>query len=327
MIQYFRNNQLYAGLLLIFYVLLLRLSAWWLPIEELSGVDVGAGVFGHWYVSTLAQSKWMSIVIPSIVLFITAITANRLVANERMSRKITQLPGLFILLLASLAPTLIGAHSCQLANLFLLFALFPLFRLYRTSERAVFSFNAGFWLGLAVLCNAYYLVFLLLLVLGGGSLSTLRLRMIFQFITGCFIPIFLTATLYFWFRNEGFFFERQLPGFGGWSYNQEAIWNLGGVVTFSGVLGFSVFKQASNVKLLNIESRKKVNIIYWWLLFSGLAFILTPVIDAASLQYMVVPLGIILSLPFTRGSRNSVEAGHLFLLLIAILLNVYPLLV
>ncbi|MEL6140319.1 MAG: hypothetical protein AAFU67_01735, partial [Bacteroidota bacterium] len=160
MLQIFRSNQLYAGLLLIFYVLLLRLPAWWQAAGELNGLDPGAGVLGVWYDRVMSATHTGNILVPIIVLFITAIAANRLTAKEQMSRKVTQFPGLFILLIASMSPTLLGAHSTQPASLMVLLGLFPAMRLYRTNQADFLRFNTGLWLGLAVLFNVYYLIFL-----------------------------------------------------------------------------------------------------------------------------------------------------------------------
>jgi len=327
LLQIFRSNQLYSGLLLIFYVLLLRLPAWWAAAGELNGLDPGAGIFGVWYDRVMSATRAGNILVPIFVLFVTAIAANRLAAKERMSRKVTQFPGLFILLVASMSPALLGAHSTQPASLMLLIGLFPAMRLYRTTQADFLRFNTGLWLGIAILFNVYYLIFLAFLVILGSILNTLSPRMILQFVVACLLPSFLIGVSYYWFGQYETFQALQYPSFGRLGFVPEASWNLGALVVYSGLLGFTLFKQNDNVKLLNFEGRKKVTIIYWWLFFCFPFLLFGAEVDVATLQVMAVPLGILLSLPFSQGSRQAGEAGHLLLALFALILNCLPFIV
>ncbi|MEL6276559.1 MAG: hypothetical protein AAFU03_15785, partial [Bacteroidota bacterium] len=158
-------------------------------------------------------------------------------------------------------------------------------------------------------------------------LNTLSLRMILQFIVACLLPSFMFGVGYYWFGHYGTFQELQYPTFGRLGFVAEASWNLGALVVYSGLLGFTLFKQNDNVKLLNYAGRKKVTIIYWWLFFCLPYLLFGAEVDIASLQVMAVPLGILLSLPFSQGSNQASEAGHLLLLLFALILNCLPFIV
>lgn len=327
MLQFFRSNQLFASLLLIFYGFLLHLPGWWYPQEITSGLDSDSGVWGALVVGFIKKQNWLNISVPVVLLFVSSIFANRLAFRERLSRTVTQFPGLFIIFIGSLFPAISGAHSMQFANLFLLLAIIASFRLYQSHDTAKLLFNAGFWLGIATLFNANYAFFFFLIVLVGGTLNTLSLRLFFRVLAGVVTPIFLVGVYYFWNGKLDFFMEAQSLAFHLPTVVDERLWNIGGVVVISGVVGFTLFKQNNNTKLLNIQGRKKINLLYWWLFFSLLALPLFAAFDAAVVQLLVVPLGFLLSLSFSRGSESAGEAGHLFLLVLLFSLQLWPMFV
>ncbi|PHI19347.1 hypothetical protein CEQ90_13400 [Lewinellaceae bacterium SD302] len=327
MLQFFRSTQFYSSFALIFYALLLRLPAWWIPTGELNGRDTGAGVWGRAYLEWGASTPALNVLLPTLLIFLTALLANHVITNHRMSEKPSQLAGLFIILISSVSPALLGVHSLQPANFFLLLALGSVFTIYQSSKTKMAVFNAGFWLGIAVLFNAYYLIFLLLLFIAGLQLNSLSGKMLLRFTIGCLLPLFIVGTYYFWYDKLEAFHEAQ---FGNFFYplpSREAIWNLGGFCFLLTALSFSLFRQFANVKMLVIAGRKKVSIIYSWLLLSGLCLLLHGAFDFASAQLMVVPLGILLSLSFARGKSATGEAAHLVMLVIALALCCYPILI
>lgn len=324
LLQFFRTNQLYASFLLIFYAFLLRLPAWWYPMSELTVVDSGAGLWGRWLNELIVDHRWATIVVPVLILFVTAIMANRLAFNERLSRQVTQFPGLFIIVVSSLCPIMLGFNSLFVANLILFLSVMSAFGLYRAANTILPAFNAGLWLGIATLFNAYYVFFFLLLIIIGISLNALSIKMMLWFLAGYVVVHWLMGVLYYLQGSLPEYLEVQ------WSYSlwpnfsPDTIWNLGGVVLLSGILGFVLFKQGRNVKLLNIKGQKKVNLLYWWLFISLGALLLFPEAGIYAIHLATIPLGILLSFSFTRGGRSAGEAGHLLLILLITALNVYP---
>ncbi len=324
MLQFFRSNQLYAGLLLIFYILLLRLAAWWQPIDLLAAPDLKAGVLGQLLLQWATDRPAANILLGSLVIFATALVANQLVAKERLGRSTNQFPGLFFILLSSLFPALLGLHSIALANFFLLLSLWSSFGLYQKAATAKIAFNAGFWLGVAALFNSTFSVYLILVFLSGAILNTLNFRLLLRFVLGWLSVIWLTAFCYFMQDQLPYFLETQRLKLYRPQFELADIWNFGGIVTLSAVLGFVIFKQPKNVNMLHIEGRKKVAIIYWWLLLTAFLLLLYPTTDTSQAQLLLLPLGILLSFSFSRASQSAAEAGHLLLYLLAWVFNALP---
>lgn len=327
LLQYFRNNQFLTGSLLVFYALLVRLPAWWVPAGELNGRDPGAGLWGRAYLRLGQDSPTVNVLLATGVVIAVALLTNYLVMLHRMSKEPTQLPGLFVILLWSVSPALVGLHSIQPASFFLLLAVGSVFDLYQARSHSLAAFNAGLWLGIAVLFNTYFFIFIILLVGGGFSLGRVRPRMIPQIVIGALLPAFLLGS-WFYFRGAyADFLVVQRPDFFGFRPGEEAYWNLGGLAYLVTALSFVLFRQFANVKMLVISGRKKVNLLYVWMLIALIALLCHSTFDFSAAQLLVVPLGALLSMSFARGRARTGEAAHLLMLVIALLLNVYPILV
>lgn len=313
--------------MLIFYALLLRLPAWWLPAGELNGRDAGAGILGKAYIQLGINSPVINILLPTLLLFITALFVNRLIIKHRMSEKPSQLPGLFVIMIGSVSPALLGLHSIQPANFFLLLAIRSAYGLYQAQKGNMAAFNAGVWLGIAILFNVYFVVFFLLILIAIFSLSSFSGRLFFQLLSGSLSPLFLAGTWYFWKGNYDVFQTVQLGKFFGFIPGNEAYWNLGGLAFVITALTFAVFRQFANVKMLVIAGRKKVSIIYSWMLLCLLCLLVHHTFDFATAQLLTIPLGILISMSFARGSRSTGEAAHLVMVVCCLGLCIYPILI
>lgn len=324
MLQFFRSNQFLAGLLLVFYALLLRLPVWWQAQASWLVADVEAGILGkaveQW---ALGYPTW-AIGFSILLVFFTALSANQLVAQERLSKHPSQFAGLFFILLASLFPALLGLHAISFANFFSLIALWSAFGLYQKTDTSKAAFNAGFWLGIACLFHSSFTIYLLLLFVAAATLNTLSFRLLLRIILGWACVLWLVGCYYYGQQQLPYFWETQRLNFYFPSLQLEELWNFSGIVVLSSLLGFVLFKQAKNVQLLHIEGQKKVSLLYWWLFFSACLLFFTTSTNTVNVLPLLLPMGILLSFTFGRADKQAAEAGHLLLFLIALALNCWP---
>lgn len=324
MLQFFRGNQFFAGFLLIFYALFLRLPVWWQAADTHARADTEAGVWGklleNW---ALTAPNW-ALTLAILLVFLTALVANQIVGQERLSRNTNQFAGLFFILLASLFPALLGLPAISLANFFLLLSLWSAFGLYQTNDTAKAAFNAGFWLGIACLFHSSFSVYLLLLFMAAAILNSLSFKLLLRIVFGWATVLWLAAAYYFGQQQLPYFRETQQLNWYLPNFESAALWDFGGIVILSSVLGFVLFKQAKNVQLLHIEGQKKVNLLYWWLFFSACLLFFSASVSTINVLPLLLPMGILLSFTFGRAGKQAAEAGHLLLLLIALALNCWP---
>lgn len=324
MLQFFRSNQFFAGLLLIFYVLLLRLPVWWQEQTSQLIIDAEAGVWGkaieHWS----ASHPVLAIVFAILLVFITALTSSQLVTQERLTKNNNQFAGLFFILLASLYPALLGLHAISFANFFALIAIWSAFGLYQKNDTSKAAFNAGFYLGIACLFHSSFSVYLLWLFIAAAILSTLSARLLLRITLGWASVLWLAGCYYYGQQQLPYFWETQRLNLCLPSFQLASIWNFSGIVVLFSVLGFVLFKLNKNVQLLHIEGQKKVNLLYWWLFFSAWLLFFTASANTVNILPTILPMGILLSFTFGRAGHQAAEAGHLLLFLIALALNCWP---
>lgn len=315
MLALFRTNQAYAGLLLFVYALVL-----WLPYY-LTGAPMttevpGEGVLGESLTEMLAGSPVPAYLLSVLLVGLQGLQANAWAGRHRLSRQVTQFPGLFVVLTTSLVAGGHGTHSFHLANVLLLFTLLALGRLYKREEPAVALFNAGAWLGLATLLRPGYLLFLPACLMAIAILRRLDLRSVLQLLTGLGLVYFFLAVTGYLNGNWRAYFDLQLSPFGLASFQAapaDALAGLGALALL--LLAVLLFFSRIGV-MLNIEGSKNLNLLGWFLLWAGVAALFAPELTAGHAQYLVVPLGILLGLGVLRLRKRQAEVVHFLLLVV-----------
>ncbi|TXF87727.1 hypothetical protein FUA23_17490 [Neolewinella aurantiaca] len=317
MLSLFRTNQASAGLLLFFYALLLQLPAFF-GTPDAAGAEVISGTAGRTVVGWLEGKRWLSLLLPVLLVTMQGIVANMLVTRYRLSRKVTQFPGLFIVLCWGLIPAFRELQSFHFANLFLMLGLLSLASVYKKEEAAVPLFNAGAWLGLASLFVPLYLCLLPALIIGVGTLRRPDLRSIMQLLVGGGLMYFLGFTIAYIFGNWEGVPARNFSGLRFVEFTGIEASSLPGLIAL-GVLLLVVMGSYGNiVRLLNIEGKKNSGIIAWVLFFGALSLLLSSVGLLPALQVLVCPLGLLVGLRFILLPSGRAEFFHLILFVLAV---------
>lgn len=325
MLQLFRSNQIVLSILLIPYLAILLVSAFLGgPRLRMLGSE---GILGQWAHDTVAGLPPL-LYLALLLLWLTAqgFITNAAFFEHRLSDRQNLFPGLFIGLLSLALPQFIGLPAFHFANLFLLVSLTQLLQVYGTRQAAVPIFNAGFWLGMATLFVPNYLWFLPPILFGLSFLRTTRAREILMVFIGLALPWFFAAVYSFWFDDFGYFIDRQVRMPFAWltpdtlsvpGYSQLGYY----VVLFV----LALYSSGNLRRKLGIAGRKKLSIIYWFLVFAGLSLLTSgTAMGTEYLLVMAVPLGILLSLYFSRLGSAASEATHLLLLVITLLFHFLP---
>lgn len=313
MLSLFRTNQASAGLLLFFYALVLQLPVifGWaeLPIEPNNGGGFLSLSLSAW----LENHFYLSVLFPVLLVTGQGIIANVLVTRYRLSRKITQFPGLFLILCWALVPAFRSFHPVQLAAFFMMLSLLALGRVYKREEPAVAIFNVGGWLGIAILFSPGYVVLLPAFIIGIGIMRRPEFRSILQLITGVLLPTFLVLAYTYYSEGLGDDLVSQFINFTWFQWAWPTVPNQLGL----GILGllaiFVIGAFSGTTQLLNIEGKKNVGVLYWVLFFLFINIGVSAGTDLAYLQIITVPIGIILGLRFIMISSSKAEFLHLLL--------------
>lgn len=317
MLSLFRTNQASAGFLLFFYALLLQLPAWWAGAAPAADLPAG-GIAGRWLMSWGSSTAWWSYLLPVVLVTVQGIIANVLVTRHRMSRKITQFPGLFIVLCWALVPAFRALHPLQAANVFVLLSLLSLGRVYKHAQPAVALFNGGAWLGLASLFHPPCLSLLPAFLIGIGTLRRPDFRSFLQFLTGTSVVFFLTFSLCYFIGTFQPALDLQFSGYGLWQWLPVPRHFRPGLAVLGLLLPVALFTYATTVRLLNIEGKKNVSILLVLLLVTLGVTLLWSGGGWAGWQLILVPLGIIIGLRFILLQPKYAGIYHLLLLVTAV---------
>lgn len=322
MLFLFRTNQASLNLLLFFYTFLLQLVGWLTGVSAPPTTTV-EGVLAKWFISDVAPDGWWNLLLPALLIAGQAVGLNVLVVRHRMSRKITLLAGVFVIICWAMVPAFRGLQSVQFAGLFAVFALLSLGGTYKKNDPAVRLFNVGVWLGIGSLFCPPTLLLLPAFVVGLGALGRVRLRSVLQIVTGAGLTYFLTFSWAYYTGQTEMAWAAQTQSFGFPGFSAVTPASFIGMIIFI-VLGLLALANYGKLtQLLTIEGKKNASILLWFLLFAGCSFLLANVDGLGYLQLLVLPIGCLLGLRFNTISDGQGEFLHLVLVTATILPTLY----
>jgi len=311
----FRTNQLLVSFLLIFYAGLLHIAAFVNPADW---QPLGYGVWSEWVYATIGASSFWPNITAIVLLTAQAVFINVLMANHRLADNVTNLPGLFYVLIASALPEFLHLSPLLMANTFYLIALSELLKVYRNPSCPDTIFNVGFWIAIGSFFYPSYLIFIIFGLIGMNSLRAFRLREWLMLIAGSTVPYILLGVYFFWsdqldrFIATQFYENFAFLDFQKYTGN-EFYFKLAFVDLFLLVAIFSsnlyVFKKI-------MEVQKKISILYWGLFISGFTLFFQADIQLDHFLIVAVPLGMMISINFEAMNKQWAEALHLLILLV-----------
>ncbi len=319
MLTIFRTNQPLANILLLLYLGIVRASTFIHPINVL---PKSQGILTQWMYIELPPSSREGQVAAFILIFIQAVFINITVARFRVSNEISLLPGLFYCLVTSLLPEFMMLSPILLANTFLILAMFHLFDVYKNNAIASRVFDAGFWLGVACLFHFPFILFVLWGIVGLGILRGIRLKELFMFLIGIFVPFFLLGAYLFWNGQLANLPKHFSENFGFLSFAKNTHPNTYiklGILLL--LVATTLFASGQFFIRRNISTQKYISIVYWMLLIGGMTILIQKDIDLNHLLIVSIPLGILLSMLFQSIGVATAEVLHMLLLAVALILQ------
>jgi len=180
---------------------------------------------------------------------------------------------------------------------------------------AIPIFNAGVWLGIAVLfVPNYYWLFLPF----GVSLTILKsgkFRDQFILFLGFVLPQYLLAIYYFWDDRLSYFWTNQWNDIFSWPTLMALEWQMvPGLVLLTLFLIIVLLNAAGYKSKMKMEAQTKIDVLYWVLLGTGLAVLFAMPWQMNKWLAMCPIAGILLSLSFIRFRVATAETWHLLLL-------------
>lgn len=324
MLTFFRTNQVFYSVLLIFYILLMRFSVFIAPFRW---TPSGDGVLSELVYSWIGSQHVVSQITAIVLLLIQGFIVNGISINHRLSHEVNLFPGVFYILTACLIPDFLYLSPVLLANTFLFIALNEIFTTYKNPACADRIFNAGFWMGVASLFYFPYIFFFILLVIGHNILRAFNIQELLMMSTGLLIPYLLTGLYFFWFDQFDVFWDHQfIRNFGFFSVaNALNSWDgYVKVLLFALLTGFVVFSNNTYMIKKNIQVQKKISVLYWILVVAGISAPFQAGLTFEHFLMLTPTLGIFLGLTFTNMKSQWAEAIHFIMVVLALSLQFVP---
>lgn len=321
MLSFFRTNQSFASLLLFGYALLLQLPVFFFGAGA-AIPDGDIGYHGAWMLGAVGGSGWIAALLPPLLVATGGIIANNICDRYRISRTVTQFPGLFMVLVWGLVPSFHYFDPQQLNIIFLLLSLGALGSTYKSLTPDVARFNAGFWLGIAGLLEPTYLLLLPVFFVGISIFRTGDLRSLTQLLVGTLVVYFLAAVYAY---MQGYlldFYTTDIGAFGIWSPEVASVYDLLGVGLLLTLTLLVAVGGGGTRVLLSIEGGKNLSFLYWVLLFSLPVAFLGDRLQIVDAEVAIAPLGILLGLWFVDRTDRQAELIHLLLFAAALTLTI-----
>lgn len=297
MIGIIKRNLFINSLLLLPYLILLRIHTFIEPAkyEVLENDTYLVKLIFNYLDSPLGQS-----IIAALLVYLQAVYLNRLVIRNKIALEISLIPGLVYILFASFP--IYGILSPQLiVNSTVLLVLGQLFRLYKTHNVADNIFNVGFFIGLSALIVPSFIVLIVLGLIGISILRSLKTNQFVQLISGLFSIYFLYGGIMY--LNDHSIYETFsalsiVP-----SLSILNLFNGNSLIVFLIVISLSmfyIFNYRSYTIKKAIQSRKKVDVVFFSLLFSLLVLLFVQYNSPYQIFLWIIPASILTSMNFQR---------------------------
>lgn len=320
-LEFFKRNHLFNSLLLLPYAFVLRSVAIILPSARIPGE-----VFGTWGVKFINQThQWGAgeFILSTFIIFVQAVIINRLFIRQSMIGEINLFPGLAYVLLTSLHPAFIGMSSVLLANTTVLFALIYLFDILKKEKQEETRFMAGWWLAISALLYTPYIMLVLFGLIGMSILKTLKVKDIFQYLTGYLSPfligwlirIIITEDL-----NPGLFNTLSsfgIPVFG-------PLYGIPDVITvalLAILFLFSILGYSQIISRKNIHAQKKIDTLYALVFFCFPMALFPSSLSAHFLFVFLIPFCLYLAILLRMVKHPAIAESLHFILFVTAILN------
>lgn len=323
MLELFKRNHLFNSLLLLPYAFVIRAVVIIFPEARVPGEYYG--FWGKEFIAAVQQWGSGEFVLSTILVFIQAALINRLFIRQSMMGEINLFAGLCFILLTSFHPSFISISSVLLANTTLLIALGYLFDVLKKEKQEENRFMLGLWLAVSGLLYIPYLVLLLFGLISMSILKTIKVKDIFQYLTGYLAPFVIGWLVRIILTNDPkphflqAFDTFGIPQFTGIRGPSDIItFSIMGLLLFISILGYTQV-----IARKNIHAQKKIDTLYALIFFSLLMALFPALVSVQFLIVLVIPISLFMAI-LLRLVRHpaAAESIHFILFVSAILSQV-----
>jgi hypothetical protein len=294
-LELFKRNHLFNSLLLLPYTLVLRSVVILFPDAR-----VDARIYGTWggdFIESVHNWGAAEAVFTSFLIFIQAVLVNRLFIRQSMMGDISLFAGLAYVMLTALHPAFISLSSVMLANTTLLIGLAYLYDILKKERQEENRFMVGFWFAVSALLYTPYFMLLIFGLISMSILKTLKIKDVFQYLTGYISPFLIGWLLRIIFvgNPQPAFFEIfetfGLPEFSFFNHISDTIT----ICVLAILLLISILGYGQIVARKNIHAQKKIDTLYALLFFAAAMILFPSTVSVGFLFVLMIPFSLFMA--------------------------------
>jgi hypothetical protein len=317
-LELFRKDRPIGYVLLCIYVLLLRIPAF---ISETNWTPLARSPFSDLVYNAIGYTSITAHIVGTILIFFQAIIINSMMNSNRITKESSLFPGLLFVLLQTLIPDFNYLSPAMMANTFLVMALWNISTSYKKTGKSGEIFNAGIFIGIAMLFDISYFVFLVCGFVGFLIVRSFRFIERIQYLIGFFIPIFLGGTYFFWIGHLNDFllsFSNNISWIDWVANINNVLFIKVGVLFF--LFLFVIFNYSNYGRKNNAHAMRMVDVLLWFMIFPLVTFLFQSNIRLDHALISVVPMGALLGFSLLNIQNKMIaEVVHLGLISISLL--------
>lgn len=314
MLALFRQNLFINSVLLLPYTFIVRIHSLIYP-QVYASTEVD-GWFNCSAFSWLSEMPRTQAVLAILLIFLQAASLNYILNKNRLSLRPNLFPGVFYILFVSIAREYLVLNPILLGNVFIIIMLVNLYKTYRVAQCSGAIFNIGFFIAVASSFYFPYLTYLIPCFIGLLMLRSFRIKERFQYVIGALTFLYLLFSMFFYFGLTPDFYLNYFKSnmrFPQLSSNGIQIYIP--ILLFALAIVSVVFNYYSLRKKKSIQSQKKIDILYWLLIFSPIMILFWNRIDVYSLLVLAIPLSILTGILIYR-IKNQLLSEVLHLIIV-----------
>ena len=324
MLELYRQNLFINSLLLLPYTILIRINTLIYPQTLI--ISSQDGWLNHQLIQALYSYPRLQAILCIILVFLQAVSINYIVNTHKLTMRPHLLGGLFYILLVSLHYDFLPLSPIILANVFILIALINLMRTYRVTRISGSIFNGGFFIAAAASIYFPYIIYIFPGYIGLLILRSFRMKERLQFITGAIVFIYLYfAALYYLGLDQLYFFNyftANLP-------TLDLLDSYYGIMISSLMVAVAVVAVVVNYyslrKKKSIQSQKKIDILYWLMIFGPISILFWHNLEYRSLMILVIPLSVMIGMLIYRIKNKAIaELIHITVVIFVLISHFKP---
>lgn len=317
MLNLFRQNTLFAGILLFLITVGLRVPAYLhlSPYEYIQNAPFARLSFT--FIAALPNALFWSLMFSSTLTFLQAVFLNYIVTSQGILYRDSFLPALFYVLLNSFFIQQTELTPQLISTTFILLLFQRLCYLYESQNPHLVVLDAGLYLGIGILFNYDLFLFLPFILVSVVVFTSFNIRYLIISLIGILVPLYFTG-IYFYVTNR---FD-ELIGYIQQSFEHKELrtietnwirlipWGVIAPLTALSIIGLQ-----QNFFRNKVKTRRITQSLYLMLFFGIVGLFFENVNYIYALCYLSVPASIFLAYYFISTNRILLKELLFFALL------------